>query len=82
MHRGIGTAQDGYTHTHLASVASDASCWRLVASLCRFARNLSARASSVSLLRVAAALCRAASLSLSCCGLYRDSLSRLRLHSV
>jgi len=49
--------------------------------LCRSARNLSARASFVSLRRVAAALWGAASLSLSCCGLYRDSLSRLRLHS-
>ena len=70
----------GRIHTHLASLACVVSCWRLVAFLCRFARNLSARASSVSLLRVAAALWRAASLSLSCCGLYRDSLSRLRLH--
>ena len=72
----------GRIHTHLPSLACVVSCWRLVAILCRFARNLSALASSVSLLRVAAALWRAASLSLSCCGLYRDSLSRLRLHSV
>ena len=42
--------------THLASLACVVSCWRLVAFLCRFARNLSARASYVSLLRVAAAL--------------------------
>ena len=42
--------------THLASLACVVSCWRLEAFLCRFARNLSARASYVSLLRVAAAL--------------------------
>ena len=41
---------------HLASLACVVSCWRLVAILCRFARNLSALASSVSFLRVAAAL--------------------------
>ena len=40
MHTRIDTAQDGYTNTHLASVACDVSCWRLVASLCRFARSL------------------------------------------
>ena len=28
------------THTHLASLACVVSCWRLVASLCRFARSL------------------------------------------
>ena len=46
----------GRIHTHLASLACVVSCWRLVACLCRFAHNLSARASSVSLLRVATAL--------------------------
>ena len=40
MHTRIDTAQDGYTNTHLASVACDVSCWRLVACLCRFARSL------------------------------------------
>ena len=46
----------GRIHPHLASLACVVSCWRLVAFLCRFARNLSALASSVSLLGVAAAL--------------------------
>ena len=53
--RGLGDVYKRQ-HTHLAPVACVVSCSRLAAFLCRFARNLSARASSVFLLRVAAAL--------------------------
>ena len=46
----------GRIHTHLASLACDVSCWRLVASLCRSARSLCVCV--VSCWRLVAFLCR------------------------
>ena len=83
-------AQDGCTHTdthnqgrihkhtHLASLACVASCWRPVASRCR----LAARCSGVCCRRLAASLCRFARSLCVCVWCGGSPKRRVKMHSL